>query len=86
MAVQTKRISQYGANYKISEHFTLGEFQCKDGNDIVLYSTDLLSMLERLRTYGGFTIQVNSAYRTPAYNKKSAALQRVSTPKVMPQM
>lgn len=70
MSIQTKRISQYGRNYKISEHFTLGEFACKDGSDTVKYSKELLDMLEKLRVSGGFTIQINSAYRTPAYNRK----------------
>lgn len=68
MSVQSKRISQYGKDYKISEHFTLGEFACKDGSDIVKYSTELLALLEKLRAYGDFTISINSGYRTPEYN------------------
>lgn len=70
MSVKTAYISKLGANYPLSDHFTLGEMQCKDGSDKVLYSTDLLDKLEELRSYGGFTITINSGYRTEAYNKK----------------
>lgn len=76
MSIQTKRISQYGRNYKISEHFTLGEFACKDGSDTVKYSTGLLAMLEKLRSYGNFSIAVNSGYRTAAYNRKIGGASR----------
>ena len=65
-----KLISSVGRSYKISEHFTLGEMACKDGSDLVLYSTELMAKLEELRAYVGGTITINSGYRTAAYNKK----------------
>ena len=70
MSIKTVYVSKLGKDYKISEHFTLGETQCKDGTDKVLYSTDLMDKLEALRAYGGFTITINSGYRTASYNKK----------------
>lgn len=70
MGVISVRISKVGRNMKISPHFTLGEMACKDGSDKVLYSTELMSMLEKLRAYGGFTIHINSGYRSPSYNRK----------------
>lgn len=70
MSVQTQYISKVGRDHLISPHFTLVEMACKDGTDKVLYSTELMAMLEKLRAYGGFTIHINSGYRTPAYNKK----------------
>ena len=70
MSIQKKYISKVGRDYLISPHFSIGEMACKDGSDEVLYSTELMSMLEKLRAYGGFTIHINSGYRTPAYNKK----------------
>lgn len=76
MSILSKKISQYGKAYKISEHFTLGEFQCRDGSDTVKYSTELLAMLEKLRSYGGFSIQINSGYRTVAYNQKIGGASR----------
>lgn len=70
MAVKTVYVSKLGRDYKISPHFKLGEFQSKDGADKVLYSEELLVKLEEARAYGGFTISVNSGYRSPAHNKK----------------
>lgn len=70
MSVQTVYVSKLGEDYKISEHFALKEMRCKDGSDKVLYSSELIDMLEKLRAYGGFTLTINSGYRTAAYNKK----------------
>ena len=69
MAIKTVRISKFGKDYQISEHFKLREFASKDGADLVKYSTELLALLETLRSYGGFTIAINSGYRTAAYNR-----------------
>lgn len=70
MAVKTYSIKKNGLNYKISEHFTLSEMACKDGSDAVLVAEELMKKLEKLRSYGNFTITINSGYRTVAYNKK----------------
>ena len=70
MSIQKKHISKVGRDYLISPHFSIGEMACKDGSDEVLYSTELMGTLEKLRAYGGFTIHINSGYRTPSYNKK----------------
>lgn len=63
-------ISKVGRDHWISPHFSIGEMACKDGSDEVLYSTELMSMLEKLRAYGGFTVHINSGYRSPSYNRK----------------
>lgn len=68
--IKTAYKSKMGADYKISDHFMLAEMACKDGSDKVLYSTELMEKLEKLRAYGGFTVHINSGYRTPAYNRK----------------
>jgi len=70
MSIKTAYISKIGKDYKISDNFALKEMQCKDNSDKVLYSTDLLDKLEEMRSYGGFTITINSGYRTAAYNKR----------------
>ena len=70
MSIQKKYISKVGRDYLISPHFSIGEMACKDGSDEVLYSTELMSMLEKLRAYGGFTVHINSGYRSPSYNRK----------------
>lgn len=76
MAVKTVSIKKLGRDYKISPHFKLSEMACKDGSDKVLYSTELMAKLEELRAYGGFTVSINSGYRTPAYNKKIGGASR----------
>ena len=69
MPITTASLSALGRDHPISAHFTLGEFASKDGADLVKYSTELLALLETLRSYGGFTIAINSGYRTAAYNR-----------------
>ena len=69
MAIETAYLSKLGRNYKVSDHFTLGEIASKDGADKVLYSEELLAKLEESRAYGGFTVSVNSFYRSPEHNE-----------------
>ena len=70
MAIKTYYVSKLGRDYQISPHFKLREFQSRDGADKVLISDELLAKLEEARAYGGFTITVNSGYRSAAHNKK----------------
>lgn len=73
MAIKTAYLSQLGRNYKVSDHFTLGEIASKDGADKVLYDTDLLDMWEDVRFLlggdGVCALKPNSWYRTPAHNR-----------------
>lgn len=68
--IKTAYVSKVGRAYKLSNHFKLYEMQCKSGADKVLYSTELIDMLEKLRAYGGFTININSGYRTKVHNAR----------------
>ena len=70
MAVKTAYVSKVGRDHEVSPHFTLGEIASKDGADKVLYSEELLAKLEEARAYGGFTVSVNSFYRSAAHNKR----------------
>jgi len=56
--------------HSLSQFFRLGEFVCHDGSDIVLIHSELLALLEHLRTYYGKAIKINSAYRTVSHNAK----------------
>ena len=73
MSIETAYLSQLGRNYKVSDHFTLGEIASKDGADKVLYDTELLDFLEFVRLLlggeGRATVGVNSWYRSPAHNR-----------------
>lgn len=55
-------------NKKVSAHFSVYEFVCSDHSDTVLISTELIEVLEQIRTHFGKPVKINSAYRTPAYN------------------
>ncbi len=59
---------------KITGHFTLDEFKCKDGTEVPEdfrgYTMALATCLERIRAEFNAPIQVISAYRTPEYNKR----------------
>lgn len=70
MAINKSYVSKLGADYKISDHFSLGEMRCKNGADLVLWMKELMAQLEDTRTYLGATVTINSGYRTEAYNKK----------------
>lgn len=57
-------------NTKVSENFKVKEFKCKDGSDVILISPELVTILQRIRHHYGKAVYINSAYRTPTYNKK----------------
>ena len=59
---------------KLTENFSLQEFQCKDGSDIpnnILPNIiELAKNLQVLRNYINKPITINSGYRSPRYNAK----------------
>lgn len=57
-------------NTKLSENFKVKEFACKDGSDVIFIAPDLIDVLQKIRSHFGKAVNINSGYRTPAYNKK----------------
>ena len=58
-------------NEKISTHFKIKEFACKDGSAIIFVDDYMVQVLEILRNkMGGKPITITSGYRTPAHNAK----------------
>jgi len=55
---------------KLSANFKVKEFACKDGSDPVFIAPSLVEVLQKIRTHFGKAVNINSAYRTPTYNKK----------------
>jgi uncharacterized protein YcbK (DUF882 family) len=59
---------------RITENFSLSEFDCKDGSELpaALLSNvlDLADNLQVLRDYLGVPISINSAYRSLEHNRK----------------
>lgn len=55
---------------KLSDNFKVREFACKDKSDVVFIAPELVQVLQCIRNHFGKAVQINSAYRTPNYNKK----------------
>lgn len=55
---------------KLAENFKVKEFACKDGSDVVFVAPELVDILQKIRNHFGKAVTINSAYRTPTYNKK----------------
>lgn len=54
----------------LTPNFKVKEFACKDGTDEILIDTQLMWLLQYIRDIFEKPVIINSAYRTPAYNKK----------------
>ena len=57
-------------NLNISFNFKVKEFACNDGSDVIFICPRLVEILQKIRTHFGRAVTINSAYRTPTYNKK----------------
>ena len=70
---------------KLTENFSLEEFNCKDGSDIpnelLPNVIELAKNLQVLRDYLGKPIHVNSGYRSPKYNAKVGGAKNSQHPK-----
>ena len=58
------------ADDKITKHFKVKEFACKDGSPIVFVDEYLANLLNILRETIKKPVTVTSGYRTPEHNKK----------------
>ncbi len=61
---KTFRYNKKACNFKVSE------FACKDGTDEIKIDSKLVIMLQQIREHFSLPVIINSAYRTPEYNKK----------------
>lgn len=57
-------------NKKISTNFRVREFCCSDGSDPIFIDSELVAILQKIRTHFGKPVTITSAYRTPTHNKK----------------
>ena len=53
---------------RLSEHFKVYEFRCKDNTNPIFVSPTLVRVLESIRKHFNKPVHINSAYRNPAYN------------------
>ena len=65
---------------KLTDNFDSFEFNCKDGtivpNELYSNMVELAKNLQVLRDELGKPVRINSAYRTPKYNKKVGGASR----------
>lgn len=57
-------------NKILSTNFKVKEFACTDGSDPIFIDTELVSVLQKIRSHFGKSVTINSAYRTPGKNKE----------------
>ena len=58
-------------NKQISNNFKVKEFKCNDGSDKIVVDTEFVeTKLQDIRNHFKAAVTINSAYRTPSYNKK----------------
>lgn len=57
-------------NKKLSTNFKVKEFACKDGSDPIFIDTELVTVLQKIRTHFGKPVTITSAYRTPPHNSR----------------
>lgn len=56
-------------NKKLSTNFKVKEFACTDGSDPIFIDSELVNVLQKIRTHFGKSVTITSAYRTPSRNK-----------------
>ena len=56
-------------NKKLSTNFKVKEFACTDGSDPIFIDSELVTILQKIRTHFGKAVTITSAYRTPGKNK-----------------
>lgn len=67
--VKTYSLKKDG-NKNLSTNFKVKEFRCKDGSDTIKICQETVDVLQAIRDYFGRPVTINSAYRTPTWNKK----------------
>lgn len=56
-------------NKKVSTNFKVKEFACQDGSDPIFIDSELVEVLQKIRSHFGRAVTITSAYRTPTHNK-----------------
>jgi hypothetical protein len=58
----------------VSPNFKVKEFACRDGADKILIDTNMINIMQKVRTRYGVPININSGYRTNTWNAKVGGL------------
>ena len=54
---------------RLAPSFTVREFRCRDGSDVVMIDESLVVLLQCIREHFGKAVVITSGYRTAAHNK-----------------
>lgn len=69
MSVKTYSLKKDG-NKKLSSHFRVREFRCKDGTDKIFIESDIITVLEKVfKHFDCSKIDIVSGYRTASHDK-----------------
>lgn len=63
---------------KLSTDFRVREFRCRDGSDPIFIDSELVKILQKIRTHFGKEVNINSAFRTASHNAKQKNASRYS--------
>lgn len=77
MSIEAYSVLRQG-NQKLSEHFKVREFRCKDGSDPVFIDSDLVELLEKIRVHFAKPVTITSAFRTASHNATVAKAAKYS--------
>lgn len=77
MSIEAYSVLKQG-NKKLSEHFKVREFRCKDGSDPVFIDTELVDILEKIRVHFAKPVTITSAFRTASHNATVAKAAKYS--------
>lgn len=77
MSIEAYSLLKNG-NMKLSEHFKVREFHCRDGSDPIFVDTELVEILEKIRTHFNKPVTITSAFRTAAHNATVAKAAKYS--------
>jgi len=69
MEIKKYSLKKNGAD-RLTTHFRVREFRCRDGSDTILIDDKLVKLLEQIRVYAEAPVTITSAYRTEAYNAR----------------
>ena len=53
---------------RLAPSFTVREFRCRDGSDVVMIDESLVVLLQCIREHFGKAVTITSGYRTAAHN------------------
>lgn len=74
MAINAYSLAKDGTK-KLSTDFKVREFRCKDGSDPIFIDSELVEVLQKIRTHFGKAVNINSAFRTASHGRIRECLQ-----------